>query len=713
MTESLTGTPWNEYAPGSRDFLVKTVRRGQKIVTTHICKNWISLDTETAHNHNEENPVGWIYQWAFKFGDDIVIGRRPSEFVAALESIKEVLEISPAKQLFVFVHNLSYDISYLWPYLEYAFGKHKMLAVKPHKFISFEVGGFVFRCTYKLSNKSLNTWSSDLGTTHRKLAEEKAYYDEIHYQDEELSAENWAYQIRDVVVLDEAVEKQMEAYNDTLLTLPLTSTGYVRRDARRNYKKDRKNRKRFIGSALNPKTYAGCREEFAGGLTHGNRFKAGKTVRPETKKGEFIRHRDFRSHYPSQQRCRKFPLGPFILYDKHLGVDDLRELSKEYCVLMKVNFDGAALRQSEVLPTMSASKAYKGRIGQIHITEDNGRVLDLTGKFSLWLTELDFDLLTRQYDFGGYDIEEAYIARKGFLPLYMKETVDAYFLGKTKWKAEKREAEEAGDEEARILWLALELMKSKNGLNGIYGMTATDIVRTLYKMDEKGEWSEETPDVEKALKKYYGSENSFNRYQWGIYTTSWARHELLEYAWIIQRNGGTVLYADTDSIFYVSNKGVEDAIEAENARRKAHSEEIGAYIDYNGKRVTYDSFDDEGEDITAFRFLHAKCYAYETRQKDGTTKLHCTIAGVTEFEDATQKYSRVDELGSIDELKKGKVFTRCGGTKSAYPNTPMSTIDINGHVTEVGGGCVITPTTKTLKNELEIYDDILDWEVVS
>ena len=702
---------YDDFECAKQDFSVRVVHRGKKVIKTEVCSRWISLDTETAHNHDEQNPIAWVYQWAFKFGEQIIIGRRPSEFITALKKIYAALELSKTRFVVVYVHNLSYDISYLRQYLTEAFGKPHILAIKPHKYISFEVDGFLFKCSYKLSNKSLLTWGHDLGTPHQKRREEKAYYDEIHYQDEELSRENWLYQIEDVVVLDECIEKQLSAYNDTLLSIPLTSTGYVRRDARRNYKEDRRNRKRFLSTRLYEETYNACRDEFAGGITHGNRFYAGKTVKPETEKGEFIRHRDFRSHYPTQQRTRKFPVGPFVKYGEHLAIEKIQELTKDFCVLMKVVFGGVKIRPWQVLPVISVSKAYKHRYERIDIIEDNGRALEIKGTFALYLTELDLHWILRQYEIvGGYDIEIAWVSAKGFLPDYLKKTVDEYFLGKTKWKKElaaERDKGEAADKE-RLIYLALELMKSKNGLNGIYGMSATDIVREIFEVSDLGEWKKTVPEIKSALDKYYESENSFNRYQLGIYTTSHARYELLEYAELIMNEGGKVLYVDTDSIFYLSNAKVETAIEAENEKRKAAAIAKGAYIEYNGKIVNYDSFDDEGEEITAFRFLHAKCYAYES---DG--KLHCTIAGVSEWEDSTHQFGRVEELGSIDNLKKGKVFERCGGTKAKYLETPVGKVVVNGHEIECGAACIITPTTKTLKNELDVYDEVIEWEVIS
>ena len=78
-----------------------------------ICKNFICLDTETSHNHNEEFPECWIYQWSFTFNHSIYYGRRPSELIDKLKDIIQFYSLNINRKLLVFVHNLPYDFSYL------------------------------------------------------------------------------------------------------------------------------------------------------------------------------------------------------------------------------------------------------------------------------------------------------------------------------------------------------------------------------------------------------------------------------------------------------------------------------------------------------------------------------------------------------------------------------------------------------------------------
>ena len=59
-------------------------------------------------------------------------------------------------------------------------------------------------------------------------------------------------------------------------------------------------------------------------------------------------------------------------------------------------------------------------------------------------------------------------------------------------------------------------MKSKNGLNGIYGMSATNPIRDIFALDiDSGIWTKEkrnTQEKIEALEKYYNGRNNFIDY---------------------------------------------------------------------------------------------------------------------------------------------------------------------------------------------------------
>lgn len=692
---------WNEYRPSTA---YKTVKNSSTSTKKEYLKRWISLDTETSHNHDLENPIGWVYQWAFKFGEEVVYGRKPSELVQVLRIIKEYYQLDKTKRCVVYVHNLSYDFSYLKDFIIDAFGDFKILAIAKHHIITFTVEGFEFRCSYKLSNKSLAKWSSDLGCINRKL-EGFVDYEKIHYQTEGLTAKDWSYMFGDVEVLDECIERQLALYGDTIATIPLTSTGYIRRDCRAEFKKDNHNWRRFQRTRLTETTYKMLRAEFSGGVTHGDRYRIGETIRP--KEGEWIGHRDFRSHYPSQQRTRGFPMGNFVLYAVDTDIATVNEQLKEHCVLCIVTIENCEIKDGNVtFPYLQVSKCIEGRVGEIRMVKDNGRVLQLAGKVRLCCNEHDLKWMLRLYNFQTFKIDKLYVSKRGYLPPFMVDTIDKYFHGKTMYKIlEKNES----DPEKKLDY-ALSLMKAKNGLNGIYGCSATDCVRSSYILDQDADdprerWKEEKPeDIGKALDKFYNSRNNFMRYQWGCWTTSGARDELFTFIYDVI-GVERCLYCDTDSIFYLANEDTEKRIKAYNDELTANSERIGAFIEYEGKRVTYNYFDTE-DNIASFRFLHSKCYAYE----DMEGQLHCTIAGVParvivglDKDEKPIYYTREEELGSIENLVENKQFTICGGTAVCYVEHCVDNFVNEIEVTEYASSAILMKTTKTLSSELEAH----------
>lgn len=664
------------------------------------CEKFITLDTETSHNHDKENPVGWVYQWAFKFNDDVVIGRKPSELMQGLKAITDALETGTAngKQVVCYIHNASYDIQYLKHYLFTTFGKpRKFLALNTHRILSIEFDSIIFKCSYILSNRSLEKWARDLGCVHQKRVG-LVDYSIIRTQQEKLTTNDWVYQIEDIETQEECILRQFEMYGDNVATVPLTSTGYVRRTARHKFEKEKKNRDNFLKTALNEQTYYFCRQAFSGGLTHGNRFYAGETVHGT------IRHRDFTSHYPTQQICQYFPVGKFGLETRGCNLQELTDIMSEYCCLIEFSFSSAVLKDKSItFPYMQESKCRAGRVVSTqHFISDNGRVLRVDGLTVLYVTELDMKWLLAQYNFSDFMVGDVYTAKRGRLPDFMIDTVNEFFHGKSHFKLlEKKETDKM-----KKLEFSISLMKAKNGLNGIYGMTATDIVRDTITMDyDNGEWNVEKPDdIPKALNNYYKGRNSFMSYQWGVWCTAHARNQLMTFiADIIGYDNS--LYCDTDSLFYISTPEIEKRIQAENDRLKTLCDCNNWFVEVDGEKVYYNHFGDEKEDITQFRFLHAKCYAYIE-----SGELHCTIAGVSQrrLVDATDGkltyYTREQELGDIENLTYGKQFTICGGTLCAYVENSPKLYEYNGQLQECASAVILLDNTKTLNDTNDYFE---------
>lgn len=704
------------FEPEATEYWNVSTKRCSKFLS----QDYICLDTETSWNHDNDNPIGWIYQWCFSYKKTLVYGRKPSELIEALFKIIKVNQIDETHHISIFIHNLSYDYVYIKEYLKEALkAKFENLAIEKHKLISSCIKGLDFKCTYRLTNKSLADWSKELGTSHKKLVD-TVDYSAIHYQDSKLYKADWKYMFYDVIVLDESLTLQMNVYNDNLKTLPLTCTGYVRRAGRTNFKKDKKYRDEFKKSRLTYEQYKYCKLEFSGGITHGNRFLADKkvtvgdtiTIGNKSIYVSAIRHRDFASHYPSQQRCYTAPSTAFSLYydsaycNTQLTVEQLLKERNKYCFLIGILIEDMNLRdRSTSLPYAQSCKIYQGKIGKIHTIEDNGRILKLEGKAFIVINENDLLWLYKQYKFN-YKIIKVYSSKRGEFPEWLIQTVDDFFKGKTLYKQKEKELEKLGFNEDTIEWIEnhRDLQIQKGMLNGIYGMSATDPVRESYYENDDGEWDKDTlsqEEVREALDKYYSNWNSFMSYQLGCWTTANARNELMEFVELIGYDH--FLYADTDSIFYISDEEIEAKIEARNEEFRKINDEKHQYIEVNGKRVYYNQFELENEEIVEFKFLHAKCYGYVL--KDGELKV--TIAGVKKH--GRNKNTRVKELGSLDNLKSGKVFTDCGGTRTIYTNHTPDTILINGHWTEYASSAIITETDKTLKCGIELFEEDINW----
>ena len=694
-------------------------RKPNKVVDTRmVLVNEMCLDIETSKVVIDGNYLPFITSIQVYFEDKYYLFRKPTEFMQWLLKLKADYGLNENRVLKIFIHNEKYDMSYLAPYFKKYLDGEPEIWLEGEAKINYYKQDFVEVIdTLALSNRSLDKWSKDLNTKHQKKV---GYYDysKVIFQDTPLSAEEMEYDKMDVVVLHECIQRQLELYNDTLLTMPMTSTSYVRRFTRVESQSNDVNVKGkkwynyrkiyFYDTKLSLQQKDKCVEAFAGGYTHGNRFLKDTVL-------QNVLHVDFTSFYPSQLRTQKFPIGkPKVLPSRWFKVNDLIDRCNENdeIAVVDVLIANAELRNMDHPMPYLASAKIKA-VNDTKIIKDNGRIVKLEGIVKYTCTNKDLEIIRKQYKCK-IKITAGIIFEAGFLPSELLNAIDKLFFDKSHLKNEhKRLEKELGKMHPETIEAMINLGIAKKSLNSVYGMFATKPRDTEVVNYDGINFSVNQPYTpEEDLQKHYDNWNNFLAYQIGIMVTAFARYELFEAMELFDLKD--ILYSDTDSFFVLDKPGYKEKIDQFNALHAKYS------VHVDGTDIYYDQLDFEPY-CYYFKHLHAKCYGQITKNKSGEYELSVTIAGVTDkkligmYNDKPVYITREEELmyddieniknrklagenikptlddmiHGLDRLMDGFTFTYNAGTTSKYILLPIQTVTYNGHEIETAGGCVI------------------------
>jgi hypothetical protein len=617
----------------------------------YLVYTFATFDIETTTIDNgTDTPYGFMYHWQMDIGGYVVTGRRWEEWVKFMLKLVEIFKTDETRNFVVYIQNEAFEFQFIRDFLNAHFGGFRVFAAQHRKPIHVTTGnGIQFRCSYKLTNMSLEkAVQNELGVVHCKAAGDLNYR-VIRTAETPLNDTEYGYCISDVVSLYELIERRFINERDNLESIPMTSTGYVRRDCRNSCRKDEDYREEFLKQEMTESVYKLLMEAGRGGNTHANRYMSGRVWHD-------VDSFDVASSYPAQMFLRKFPVSKFTPYGEIESMTELDGLLSEYACLFRVIFTGLEVRDNIGMPYVAISKA---TAHSKHVTLDNGRVLSTInrenrdkdrGYIALTLTDVDYQIIKEQYTWDEMSISDFHIATYGYLPEALLSQVMAYFRAKTELKDKIKEAEEreAEEEASNLAYL---YAKSKNRLNGIFGMCYTNPVHNVISVNEDGEWIEEVPEIAEALKKYWKSRNSFLVYAWGVWITAWARRHLEDLFNALGQD--KTIYGDTDS-----GKAVDvdiSKIDALNDKVMKLADKRGAYCDYNGTRYYMGIYEHENKvPIAKFKTLGAKKYVYEDEKG-----LHVTISGVNRKRGAK-------ELGSIDNFVPGFIFKDAGGLTLYY-----------------------------------------------
>ena len=608
----------------------------------HYAADICAFDIETTLINKHKQSI--MYIWQFALNDIVITGRTWPEFLELLTLLNTLIGND---RLIVFVHNFSYEFQFLKSIIHF----DDIFAMDNRSILYAVSGGIEFRCSYKLSNRSLDSFIKSVGGVYEKV--QGFNYRKKRYPWTPLTDDELKYCIYDVIGLTDAIRRKLDMEGDTLYTVPLTSTGYVRRIFRAELRGMLPQIRHMLPDA---EVFAALRGAFRGGNTHAHRWNAGRIL---TNAGGV----DLSSAYIAALLDELYPmkfergkpeyLGYYLRYGKaalmHITLYDLK---------LKSDIWGC--------PYIARSKCELVQGGEY----DNGRVLECTC-CRMWITEIDLQIIASEYDFH-FEVDKLFFAEKRKLPEGFRKLLKAMYEKKTMLKG--------GD--------PLEYGKYKELINSVYGMCVQNPVKFTYKLDEATNTMlpDETKSYDDLIKEY--QRTGWLPYQWGVYCTAYSRLRLEKGLRCIPESA--FIYADTDSIKYIGDW--------RQAFEKLNKELKNDYLsapDRNGNIHYMGIFEYEGH-YDRFKTLGAKKYAYEDEKG-----LHITIAGVN-------KEAGALEMRKLENFKTGFRFRKSAGLQAVYNDMPeVQEVAIQGHKLQITSNVALLPTTYTLGITAE-YDYLIN-----
>lgn len=478
-----------------------------------------SFDIETYSFYENCEKRSIMYIWQFAIDDNVLIGRTWEQFIILNKKLSVFFDLNDKRRLIIYVHNLAYEFQFMRKWFEwrevFATDERKPLKVLNEYNIEY-------RCSYRLSGYSLATVAKNL-TRHKisKLVGDLDYTI-ARCPKTKLDVNELQYCINDVLIVTAYIKECIEDYRN-IANIPLTQTGKVRKYVRKIVFNNNRYKYLMRKLELNNLEYVQLRKAFQGGFTHANAMYSNQLC-------EDVTSYDFTSSYPSVMVCEKFPMSKGKYVGK-VSLEQLRTYIQNYCCLFDIKLSDICSKYIfENVISMS-------KCSDIHnYVVNNGRVVSADSLITT-ITDVDFDIITRFYNYSGIEIRNLYIYEKNYLPKDFILSVLKLYGDKTELKG--------------IQGKEIEYLHSKEMLNSCYGMCVTNVMNNevIYSGDE---WKLGNVDIFEVIDKYNNDRNRFLFYPWGVWVTAYARKNLFTGVYECKED---YIYSDTDSIklFNVEN----------------------------------------------------------------------------------------------------------------------------------------------------------------
>lgn len=556
-----------------------------------------AFDIEVSSFYQNGEKKACMYIWQFGILNWVTYGRTWEELYYFTKALCAILRCKEGTKLVVYVHNLAYEFQFIrqrfeWDKIFFLDERKPVYAVTKE--------GIEFRCSWKLSSKSLAKVGNDLQkyTAHKSIGD--LDYTLIRTSETELSQTELGYCENDIRVILAYIQEKIETDGD-ISKIPLTNTGYVRQYCRTECFKKRKIYKAVINSlTLEPSEYKVLKEGYTGGFTHANASYVEAGRRGVILKN--VQSYDFTSSYPAVMVLEKFPMSKGVELTK-FTMEDFHRYLKTHCCLIEVTFYGIKPKLDFEHP-LSVSKCRN----RLDVIEDNGRVVEAS-MLTTTITEQDWFTLTEFYSVDSFSISKLIVYKKSYLPKsFIRSILELY---KRKTVLKDVEGEEVN------------YMISKNMLNSAYGMSVTDIVRDEVQFDNESvePFQSTKPNLQTAIENYNIGSNRFLFYPWGVWVCAYARRNLFTG---IKECGDDYIYADTDSVKLLHPEKHQKYFKAYNENILNKIKLVSEYYGFSqqdfspktkeGVVKTIGVWDDDGR-YDEFKTLGAKRYLVRKKNK--------------------------------------------------------------------------------------------------
>ena len=573
----------------------------------HVASKWYNACVVPA-SFDIETTEEFMYIWTFTILDTTIIGYTWAEFRELLWKLKgamslgKVVEVKDDEEktkasrvLPVFVHNFG---GFEWHFIKEEVtitdkflkgpeikkdpktGKIKQL--DPDALYAVAYGAFLFVDSYAVSNMSLDKLAKTY-TTLQKSHDLDYSILRNHEDAKHLTEEEINYCCLDTQILSQFAQYFFDEYLLKYNKFPLTQNQIVNAvicgkydELMKSLSKEEKTAllKEYNRDFIDQPTYRFVRTYgFRGGFcsSSGQYWKG------------IIGYADLDAAYTWSIIHGYFPRGNY-----HKGdVKSWKSYLKKCCQL-KIRFkglrakEGWLLLESKTRIIMVSTNIEVSQSGKVKYAED----------IIVSLTELDWKLYKKCYEWDSMEVLEVKWAERGRLPKYVIDGIIELY-------AKKAQLKHAGKENTPEYKRVKTLPSTVFGAMGkrVYGSDLDDLCKT--------DW-------------YVKFKRAKLRPQWSVYVSAHVRYLMISMIMLLGYDYW--LYTDTDSIYYIQTKETKDLFDRYNKEvridNKAFCDEFGySYEDL----CDLGTFDDESRHqlkIDEFITTSAKSYAYHYYDDD-------------------------------------------------------------------------------------------------